>query len=113
MAVAALTEDGHAGWSYELSGPRLMTFGDAVAEIARAVGRDIRYVPLTPEAYVDEQRAEGVPEEWVQLSVGLYDQVRSGALASLSDGVQRALGRAPRDFSEYADATAQQGLWNT
>lgn len=113
VAVAALTEDGHAGWSYELSGPRLMTFGDAVAEIARAVGRDIRYVPLTPEAYADEQRAQGVPEEWVQLSVGLYDYVRSGALASLSDGVQRALGRAPRDFSGYADTTAQQGLWNT
>jgi hypothetical protein len=31
-----------------------MTFGDAVLEIARAVGRDIRYVPLTPEAYADE-----------------------------------------------------------
>lgn len=99
VAVAALTEDGHAGWSYELSGPRLMTFQDAVAEIARTVGRDIRYVPLTPEAYADEQCAEGVPEEWAQLSVGLYDHVRSGALASLSDGVQRALGRAPRDFS--------------
>ncbi|WLW58115.1 NAD(P)H-binding protein [Streptomyces sp. YU58] len=111
VAVAALTEKGHAGWYYELSGPRLMTFGDAVAEIARATGRDIRYVPLTPEAYADEQRAAGVPEEWVRLSLGLYDYVRSGGLASLSDGVQRALGRAPRDFSTYADTTAQQGLW--
>ncbi|MFF3847160.1 hypothetical protein [Streptomyces sp. NPDC002328] len=39
VAVAALTEAGHAGWHYELSGPRLMTFGDAVAEIARATHR--------------------------------------------------------------------------
>ncbi|MFD5157988.1 NAD(P)H-binding protein [Streptomyces hawaiiensis] len=113
VAVAALTEDGHAGWHYELSGPRLMTFGDAVAEIARATGRDIRYVALSPEAYADEQRAHGVPEEWVQLSVGLYDYVRSGGLASLSDGVQRALGRPPRDLSEYADTAARQGVWNT
>jgi uncharacterized protein YbjT (DUF2867 family) len=63
LAVAALTEDGHAGRCYELSGPRLMTFGDAVLEITRAAGRDIRYVPLTPEAYADEQRAQGVPEK--------------------------------------------------
>jgi uncharacterized protein YbjT (DUF2867 family) len=112
VAVAALTEAGHAGWHYELSGPRLMTFQDAVAEIARATGRDLRYVPLTPEAYADEQRAQGVPEEWVQLSVGLYEYVRSGGLTSLGDGVQRALGRAPRDFSEYADTAARQGVWN-
>ncbi|WP_327698168.1 NmrA family NAD(P)-binding protein [Streptomyces sp. NBC_00459] len=112
VAVAALTEAGHAGWHYELSGPRLMTFGETIAEIARATGRDLRYVPLTPEAYVDEQRAQGVPEEWVQLTVGMYDYVRSGGLASVGDGVQRALGRAPRDFSEYADAAARQGVWN-
>ncbi|HET6857590.1 MAG TPA: NAD(P)H-binding protein [Streptomyces sp.] len=113
VAVAALTEPGHTGWSYELSGPRLMTFGDAVAEIARATGRDIRYVPLSAEAFMDEQRAQGVPEEWVQLSADLYGDVGSGGLASLGDGVQRALGRAPRDFSDYADAAAAQGVWPT
>jgi uncharacterized protein YbjT (DUF2867 family) len=112
VAVVALTEDGHAGWCYELSGPRLMTFQDAVAEIARATGRDLRYVPLSPEEYMDEQRAQGVPEEWVQLSVGLYEHVRSGGLASLSDGVERALGRSPRDFAAYAETTAAQGVWN-
>ncbi|MER7403454.1 NAD(P)H-binding protein [Streptomyces sp. NPDC000070] len=112
VAVAALTEAGHAGWHYELSGPRLMTFADAVAEIARATGRDLRYVPLTPEAYAREQRARGVPEEWVRLTVDLYEHVRSGGLASLGDGVRKALGRAPRDFSEYADTTARQGVWS-
>ncbi|QLH25476.1 NAD(P)H-binding protein [Streptomyces sp. Rer75] len=112
VAVVALTEAGHAGCHYELSGPRLMTFGEAVEEIARAAGRDIRYVPLTPEAYAEEQRAQGVPEEWVQLSIGLYEQVRSGGLATLGDGVQRALGRAPRSFSEYAKSAAAAGAWN-
>lgn len=112
VAAAALTEAGHAGWHYELSGPRLLTFRDAVEEIARATGRDIGYVALSPEAYADEQRAQGVPEEWVQLSVGLYEHVRSGGLASLGDGVQRALGRAPRDFSAYAESAAAAGAWN-
>jgi hypothetical protein len=95
VAVTALTEDGHAGWCYELSGPRLMTFADAVAEIARATGRDIRYVPLTADEYMAERRAQGVPEEWVRLSAFLYEYVGSGGLAQLGDGVQRALGRIP------------------
>ena len=42
VAVAALTEDGHAGQVYELTGPRLLTFAEAVDEIASATGRAIR-----------------------------------------------------------------------
>ncbi|MGN9845445.1 NAD(P)H-binding protein [Nonomuraea sp. H19] len=113
VAVAALAEGGHAGRAYELTGPRLMTFADAVAEIAEATGRDIRYVPLTAEAYADEQRAHGVPEEWVQLTVGLYEHVRSGGLATLTDDVQRVLGRPARDFTDYARQAAAEGAWNT
>lgn len=113
VAVAALTEDGHAGRYYELSGPRLMTFGDTVAEIARATGRDIRYVPLTSEAYAGEQRAQGIPEEWVQLLVGAYEDVRSGNLASLTDDVPRVLGRPARDFTDYAKIAAAEGAWRT
>jgi hypothetical protein len=47
----------------------------------------------------------------VRLSVGLYEHVRSGSLASLGDGVRRSLGRAPRDFAGYARAAARQGAW--
>ncbi len=111
VAVAALTQDGHGGRTYELTGPRLMTFGDTVAEIAGATGRDVRYTALTPEAYADEQRAQGVPEEWVQVLLGPYEQVRCGALASLTEDVRRVLGRAPRDFRTYAESAAAQGAW--
>lgn len=113
VAVAALMQDGHGGQAYEVTGPRLMSFAEAVAEIALAVGREIRYVPLTAEAYADEQRALGVPEEWVRLSVDLYAQVRTGALGSLSGDVEKVLGRPPRDFAAYASHTAAEGSWNT
>ncbi|MFE9647746.1 hypothetical protein ACFYO0_27250 [Streptomyces sp. NPDC006365] len=66
-AVNALIESGHAGWCYELSGTRLMSFADAVAEIARATDRGIRYVPLTPEAYAARRRASAwrrAPPRW-------------------------------------------------
>lgn len=113
VAVSALTADGHAGQVYELSGPRLMSFAHAVADIARATGRTIRYVPLTAEAYTAEQRAHGVPEEWVRLTVDLYALVRSGGLSTLTDDVHKVLGRPPRDFATYARSTAAQDSWHT
>jgi hypothetical protein len=64
---------------------------------------------LTADAYVGEQ---GVSEEWVQLLVEMYEAVRSGSLASLTDDVQRVLGRSPRDFSEYARTAAALGAWH-
>lgn len=112
VAVAALTEDGHSGRQYELSGPRLMTFADTAEELSKATGRDIRYVPLTRDTYVDEQRAYGVSEEWVQLSADLYESIGSGDLDSITTDVRRALGRFPRDFSEYAKEAAAHGAWD-
>ncbi|MFI8169815.1 MULTISPECIES: NmrA family NAD(P)-binding protein [Streptomyces] len=112
VAAITLTETGHAGATYELSGPQAMSFADAVAHIADATGRDIRYTPLTPEEYAAEQRAHGVPEQWVQLTVDLYAQVRAGALASVTDDVAKVLGRPPRTFAQYARSAATQGAWN-
>ncbi|MDT0343945.1 NAD(P)H-binding protein [Streptomyces litchfieldiae] len=111
MAVAALTEDVHAGRVYELSGPESLSFGDAVARIARASGRDIRYVSLTPERFESELVRTGVPAEFVALELGRFAAVRSGAYAEVSDGVRRVLGREPRSFAEYVRETAATGVW--
>ena len=110
VAVAALTGDGHAGQLYELTGPRLLTFADAVGEIARATGRRIDLVPVSVEDYV--LAAEGVPGEVVELLTYLFTTVLDGRNARLADGVQRALGRSPRDFADYAKATAATGIWD-
>ncbi|GGM42652.1 NmrA family transcriptional regulator [Micromonospora sonchi] len=111
VAVAALTEDGHAGQLYELTGPRLLTFADAVGEIARATGRRIDFVPVSVEEYTKALDAEGVPGEVVELLTYLFTTVLDGRNARLADGVQRALGRPPRDFADYAKATAATGTW--
>ena len=50
-AIAALTQPGHSRQLYELTGPRALTFADAIGEIAGATGRDIRYFPITPQEY--------------------------------------------------------------
>jgi len=111
VAVAALTQEGHAGRLYELTGPRLLTFADAVGEIARASGREIRFVPVTIEQYAGALAGHGLPDDVVALITYLFAEVLDGRNARLADGVELALGRAPRDFADYARRTAATGVW--
>jgi uncharacterized protein YbjT (DUF2867 family) len=112
VAVTALTENGHAGQLYELTGPRLWTFPQAVAEIARVARQPIRYVEVSHEEYAAGLRSAGLPPEVVSLITYLFAEVLDGRNASVADGVTRALGRRPRDFAEYVRSTAATGVWN-
>ena len=112
VAVAALADDRHIGELYELTGPRLLTFADAVEEIARATGREIRYVPVSIADYTKAAAAEQAPPEVIELVARLFGEVLDGRNAHVADGVQRALGREPRDFSDYARDAAASGAWD-
>ena len=112
VAVAALTDDRHIGELYELTGPRSLTLADVAAEIAKAAGREVRYVPVTLEEHAAEAAEHGVPPEFVELLTYVFDEVVDGRNANTTDGVQRALGREPRDFGDYARRTAATGVWN-
>ena len=109
VAVAALTQDGHHGQVYELTGPRALTFDDAVAEIAAATGRPLRFTPVPVDAFTAGMREAGVPDAEAALVAWLFTEVLDGRNAEPQDGVRRALGRAPRDFGEYARRTAASG----
>ncbi|WP_018656214.1 NAD(P)H-binding protein [Actinomadura flavalba] len=111
-AVAALTQDGHHGEVYELTGPRALTFARAVAEIGAAAGRDVAYVPVPLDAYLGVLAEHGVPDEVGGLLAYLFGTVLDGRNAAPADGVRRALGREPADFTDYARATAATGVWN-
>jgi uncharacterized protein YbjT (DUF2867 family) len=112
VAVAALTDDRHVGEQYELTGPRLLTFAQAVEEISRATGREIRYVPISLSEHAAAAAEEGVPGEFIDLLTYLFGTVLDGRNAHLTDGVQRALGREPKDFADFARDAAAAGAWN-
>lgn len=101
VVTAALTEDGHDGQTYELSGPRAITFGEAVGLISEVSGRTIRYSDVNPEVFVGYQVDNGIPREVATQLARLYTPIRDGQATTLMDGVQRALGRAPRAFEDY------------
>jgi uncharacterized protein YbjT (DUF2867 family) len=111
VAVAALTEEGHEGKLYELTGPRLLTFEEAVDEIARATNRQLRYVPVSMDEFESILAEANVPSEFQWLLTYLFNEVLDGRNAHVVDGVERALGREPRDFSEYARDAAATGVW--
>jgi uncharacterized protein YbjT (DUF2867 family) len=111
VAVAALTEDGHSRKLYELTGPRLLTFKEAIGEIAKATGREIKFEQIPFKAYSEMLAEYGLPKDLVWLVTYLFTEVLDGRNASIKDGVQQALGRKPADFSEYVKKTAATGVW--
>ena len=111
VAVAAFTEEGHNGQIYEVTGPRLMTFADVAADLSRATGREIAYVNVPHEAFVSEVANSGAPKDVFWMLDYLFSTVLDGRNAHLTDGVQRALGRAPKDFADYARDAAATGVW--
>jgi len=112
VAAAALTQAGHTGQTYELTGPRLLTFAEAVAEIAAATGRSIGYTAVPAADYAQVLAAEGVPAEVIELLTYLFSTVLDGRNAYLGDGIQQVLGRPARDFADYARDAAATGIWN-
>jgi uncharacterized protein YbjT (DUF2867 family) len=111
VAVAALTEPGHVGEVYELTGPRLYTLTEIAAVLSRATGRDVGYVPVPVADYAAAAEREGVPAELVGFLTYLFSDV-FGHNARVGDGVRRALGRPARDFDTFADRAAAEGTWD-
>ena len=111
VAVAALTEIGHAGKIYELSGPRALTFAEAVAEIALAAGRDMRFSQAPFPVFAEALRAQHMPEEMIALLDYLFGTVLDGRNSIPANGVQQVLGRSPRDFADYARDAVSAGAF--
>ncbi|MEU3020724.1 NAD(P)H-binding protein [Nocardiopsis sp. NPDC007018] len=101
VAVAALTEPGHHGRTYVLSGSRLLTLAEVAARISAAAGRAVRYEPVSVEEYVADRMGQGWTEEESREMAMVISPIERGNEAELTTGVQEALGREPRDFSDY------------
>ncbi|MDH6515694.1 uncharacterized protein YbjT (DUF2867 family) [Streptomyces sp. SAI-135] len=113
VAAVLAPGDRYVGQTVTVSGPRLLTFGEAVAEIARATGRELTYRAVSAKEYGERLAGFGVPEAEVGALVEAFEQLLDGRNAYLSDGVRQVLGRAPRDFTEFARKAAAAGTWKS
>jgi uncharacterized protein YbjT (DUF2867 family) len=102
VGVAALTEPGHAGKAYALSGGQAFTYGEAAEILSRAAGKPIRYVALSEEEFSGSLAAQGWRPEQIAMFAGLFQGVRQGWAAPISPDVATVLGRAPITLEQFA-----------
>ncbi len=112
VVVAALTEDGHLGERYEVTGPRLMTFAQMAEVLSTTLGRHIQHVPISFEDFHANVAASG--DDFVaDVFTKIARETLDGRNAYVTNGVEQALGRKPRDFAEFAAKAASHGVWAT
>jgi uncharacterized protein YbjT (DUF2867 family) len=112
VAAAALTDDRHKNQLYEVTGPRLLTFAEAVGEISKVTGREVTYVPISADEFASAMAETGMAPDQVTEYVELFTMILDGRSEYLGDGVKRALGREPRDFRDFARDAAAAGVWD-
>lgn len=113
VVTECLLNEKHNGQTYELTGPRLLTFSEAVSEIAKASEREIQFQSLTLEEYKNMLLEYQVPEDHIWLINYLFEQVLDGRNSTITNDIEKILGRKATDFNAYAKATAKTGIWNT
>ena len=102
VAAAALTEPGHEGRTYTLTGPAALTHADMAAAITEAMGRSVSFVDISSDTMRDAVLGMGMPPWQADGLIEDYAHYRRGEAAAVSSGVQDATGAPPRDFSTFA-----------
>ncbi|WP_433660896.1 NAD(P)H-binding protein [Nocardia sp. CA-128927] len=102
VATAALLSSDHAGQIYTLTGPDLLTSADQVAVLAEVLGQPLEVVDVPNEAAREHMRAAGMSEAFIDGALAGQEYVRTGGNAIVTDDLRRALGRAPRTYTEWA-----------
>ncbi|MFF0738934.1 SDR family oxidoreductase [Streptomyces sp. NPDC004111] len=110
VAVAALTEDGHDGRTYEVTGPEALSFADALGEIGRAADLSVDFHG-DGDAYRATGRAEGRPAEDVEREITAFTALTDLGDAHPTDTVLRLTGHPPKRFATYAKEAAATGAW--
>ncbi|WP_234334957.1 NmrA family NAD(P)-binding protein [Streptomyces sp. NRRL S-118] len=106
VAAVALTEDGHAGQEYLVTGPEVLTLHDKADAIAAARGRAVRVVELSEAEAVEQWRAEGRPQDVIDFLLEVYGNTPVEGRTVL-DTVEKVTGRPARSFRQWAREHAE------
>ena len=106
VAIAALITRDHDGRSLVITGPEALSYGEMAAAIGSVIGKRVRFEEISDEqAYAGVVRWAG-KGPYADALVDIWRAVREGRLATVSNGVQRVLGRAAIPFERWAEANA-------
>ncbi|GCB52912.1 SDR family oxidoreductase [Streptomyces sp. NL15-2K] len=106
-AAVLLTEDGHDGRTYELTGPAALSYHDIAAELSAVTGRKISYVDIPDDTARAVLAASGAPDWLVTNLVTMFGKLRNGAGAHITDTVRELTGCQPRPLGQWLHNHAQ------
>jgi uncharacterized protein YbjT (DUF2867 family) len=101
-AVKALTESGHEGKAYTLTGPEALTYDDIASELSRVLGRTISHKDLSAADLKSGMLATGAPEWYVDMLLDLERYYREQRASIITNDIKQVTGRDPRTFAQYA-----------
>ncbi|HEX6678863.1 MAG TPA: SDR family oxidoreductase [Actinomycetes bacterium] len=100
-AATVLSDDGHEGQTYELTGPEAITFHDVAAQVSRVTGRPARFVPVPESAALDALLQTGMPDWMAHNIMTVFAELREDPAAQVTDAVHALTGRQPRHLTEF------------
>jgi uncharacterized protein YbjT (DUF2867 family) len=106
VAAVALTQPGHAGQAYTLTGGEALGYDEAAAIISEVAGRTVGYVAIPNDAFRQSLLDNGWPANSADFMANLFRPVEQGWAAAVSPAVATILGRAPITFRQFAEANA-------
>jgi len=102
VAAAALTEDGHVGKTYTVTGPAAVTHAEIATELGDAVGRTVRFESIPPEAFLAALTGAGMPEWQAEGLLEDYAHYVRGEASAVSPDVAQVTGTSPRSLRDFA-----------
>ena len=101
VAAAALTEPGHEGCTYDITGPEALTHAEMAEHLGQALERRVEFMDVPPDAWRQALLGFGLPVWQADGLVEDYAHYRRGEAAAVASGVQDVTGKAPRSFAEF------------
>ncbi|WP_319589999.1 NmrA family NAD(P)-binding protein [uncultured Draconibacterium sp.] len=113
VVAKVLLDDSFNGETITATGPRKMTYKEAVETMAAEIGREIHYQPISIEEFKDGMKAAGLPDSYIWLFSYLFEEVLGNPdNQEVSHDLQKVLGREATDFRDYVTKTLTTGVWN-
>lgn len=102
VAAAALTEDGHEGKTYDITGPEALTHAEIANRLSEVLGKQVRFVDISDAAMLQALLSFHMPSWQAEGLVEDYGHYGRGEAASISQDVKSVTGSSPRDFQTFA-----------
>jgi uncharacterized protein YbjT (DUF2867 family) len=107
VAAAVLSDPGHEGKAYDLTGPEALSGAECAALLSRATGKKISFVDVPESAAREAIAKSGAPGWMVDGMLELFGIIKAGYSEGVADGVEKVLGRKGRTFEQFAADVAK------